>query len=62
MITEGKRGNMLDAWIIEELRKREEIEAENERPFLELPIPIDEREYDDEIIEDPMRGVIEIQL
>ena len=30
---------MLDAYIIEELRKREEARRQQERPSLELPLP-----------------------
>ena len=31
---------MLDPWIIEQIRRREEEERrKNERPFLELPVP-----------------------
>jgi hypothetical protein len=29
---------MLDPWIIEEIRRREEYEREGERPFLEIPL------------------------
>lgn len=30
---------MLDTWIIDELKRRGELEKEGERPQLELPIP-----------------------
>ena len=52
---------MLDAWIIEEIRRRERMKEEQERPFLELPID-DPRECEEKIEEKPKRGVIEIQL
>lgn len=56
---------MLDAWIIEELRKRELEKEEQERPFLELPIA-DPKEYKEKIKEKikekSKRGVIIIQL
>lgn len=50
---------MLDAWIIEELKRLEKKRREVERTQLELPIP----EYiDEEEEEEPQRGVVEIQL
>jgi hypothetical protein len=54
---------MLDPWIIEEIRRREEYEREGERPFLEIPLapPNDEerdREVRDEDTEE--RGVVVI--
>lgn len=51
---------MLDAWIIEELRRIEQEQLEYEQPFLELPLPIEDDE--EEIIKEPERGVIRIQL
>jgi hypothetical protein len=51
---------MLDPWIIEEIRKREELDRREERPVLEIPLedPVDEdqqvREEDDEV----ERGVV----
>jgi hypothetical protein len=52
---------MLDAWIIEELRRKEKEIVEQERPFLELPID-DPKKYEKKIEEEPKRGVVEIQL
>jgi len=52
---------MLDAWIVEELRRIELEKEEQERPFLELPIA-DPKEYEEKIEEEPKRGVIIIQL
>jgi hypothetical protein len=52
---------MLDAWIIEELKRQEEKKIEQEKPFLELPIPEPE-ECEEEIKEEAERGVIKIQL
>ena len=50
---------MLDAWIIEEIRRREERERREDRPYLELPLlppPMpDERESRDE---KEKRGVV----
>jgi hypothetical protein len=54
---------MLDAWIIEQIRREEERqhELEEERPFLEIPM-FDPEEYFEEEEEESDRGVIEIQL
>lgn len=52
---------MLDAWVIEKIKREEEEKQEQKRPFLELPIV--EQEEREEKIEDKLeRGVIEIQL
>jgi len=51
---------MLDAWIIEEIRREEEKKQEQERPFLELPLK--QEEYEDKIEEEQKRSVIKIQL
>lgn len=54
---------MLDAWIIEEIKRRQEKKEERESPFLELPIDYFEyEEYEEKVEEEPKRGVIEIQL
>ena len=52
---------MLDPWIIEEIRRREERQQEGQRPYLELPLisPEDEereREVREEELEE--RGVV----
>lgn len=58
---------MLDAFIIEELRRRERLRKESERPVLEVPRPDEDelserqrRKKSDE--EAPKRGVVEIDL
>ena len=58
---------MLDAFIIEQIRKREERAREQQRPFLELPLPSQPRpENGDEAPqkreEEPDRGVIVIDF
>ena len=51
---------MLDAWIIEELKKKDLELEKDERPFLELPIEYDELR--DQPNNNSERGIIEIQL
>ncbi len=53
---------MLDPWIIEEIRRREEREREGERPFLEIPLapPDEEREREVREEEREERGVVVI--
>ncbi|ATB34402.1 hypothetical protein [Melittangium boletus] len=57
---------MLDAFIIEEIKRRERNREERERPVLEIPLPgPDERprrRSDAEDDEKPPRGVIVIDL
>ncbi len=57
---------MLDAFIIEELKRRERARQEGERPLAELPIPAAEdrpsRRSDTEDEEQPQRGVVVIDL
>jgi hypothetical protein len=50
---------MLDPWIIEEIRKREERERRDERPELEIPLG-DPEEEDQKVRdeEDVERGVV----
>ena len=59
---------MLDAFIIEEIKRRERMRRDDERPVVELPLPKDEeiprrrseteRDSDDK----PERGVVVIDL
>lgn len=49
---------MLEAWIIEEIKRRER--EKEERPFLELPIF--DPEYEEEIEEEFEYGIVRIQL
>lgn len=52
---------MIDAWIIEELRKKEEKDRqEHDRIQIELPTPIYEEPPNTE--EDEERGVVVLQL
>ena len=57
---------MLDAFIIEEIRRRERVRQEHERPLVELPLPADDdrssrqNTHDEE--EKPSRGVIVIDM
>jgi len=56
---------MLDAFIIEEIKRRERARQERERPVVELPVPpADEpaRRRSDEEDERPPRGVVIIDL
>ena len=52
---------MLDTWIIEELKRREELEKEESRPQLELPIPPSDWRPPEKP-EDSKRGVCIINL
>jgi hypothetical protein len=51
---------MLDPWIIEEIRKREDLDRREEQPYLE--IPLEDPEEDDHQVrdedDDVERGVI----
>jgi hypothetical protein len=57
---------MLDAFIIEEIKRRERLRQDDERPVVELPLPMPEErpkrrsETDDE--DRPARGVVIIDL
>ncbi|WP_224360709.1 hypothetical protein [Hyalangium versicolor] len=58
---------MLDAFIIEEIKRRERHREDRERPVVELPLPLPpdrphrrSTETDDE--EKPQRGVVVIDL
>ncbi|HZH16080.1 MAG TPA: hypothetical protein VE057_17150 [Archangium sp.] len=57
---------MLDAFIIEEIKRRERNREERDRPALEIPLPVPEdrpkRRSDAEDDERPQRGVIIIDL
>lgn len=56
---------MLDAFIIEEIKRRERMRREeHERPVVELPLPQDEprRRRSDEEEEKPPRGVVIIDM
>lgn len=57
---------MLDAFIIEEIKRRERNREDRERPVLEIPLPGPEdrprRRSDAEDDEKPQRGVIVIDL
>jgi hypothetical protein len=56
---------MLDAFIIEEIKRRERSRKEDERPVVELPLPASEdhpRRTDTEDDEKPQRGVVIIDL
>lgn len=56
---------MLDAFIIEEIRRRERVREEDDRPVAELPLPMPEErpkrrtETEDE---KPQRGVVVIDM
>jgi hypothetical protein len=52
-------GQMLDPWIIEEIRKREDLDQRDERPVLEIPVicPEDEDQKVQEE-EEVERGVV----
>ena len=56
---------MLDAFIIEEIRRRERVREEHDRPVAELPLPMPEErpkrrtETEDE---KPQRGVVVIDM
>ena len=57
---------MLDAFIIEEIRRRERTREDRDRPAVELPLPVpDERPPRRSNTEDeapPQRGVVVIDL
>jgi hypothetical protein len=57
---------MLDAFIIEELKRRERLRQEKERPAAELPVPggddAPERKSDTQDEPEPSRGVVVIDL
>jgi hypothetical protein len=58
---------MLDAFIIEEIKRRERTREERERPALEIPLPAPEerpRRRSDVVDDDekPQRGVLIIDL
>jgi len=58
---------MLDAFIIEEIRRRERVRQDRERPLIELPLPADDDRSSrhirhDEEEEKPSRGVIVIDM
>jgi hypothetical protein len=48
---------MLDPWIIEEIRRREEREREAERPRLELPLHMPRESHADTPTQKEERGV-----
>lgn len=51
---------MLDPWIIEEIRRREDRQQQGQRPYLELPLISPEEEREREVREDEVeeRGVV----
>ncbi len=52
---------MLDPWIIEEIRKREERDRRDERPMLEIPLEEPGRDDVDSVVreeEESERGVV----
>ena len=52
---------MLDPWIIEEIRRREERERQGERPYLEIPLVPEDEEREREVRdEEEERGVVVI--
>jgi hypothetical protein len=60
---------MLPPFIIDEIRKREERQSHQERPVLELPLPMDDRPFEPsrqglpkEESDKPQRGVIIVDL
>ncbi len=56
---------MLDAFIIEEIKRRERLRQERDRPAVELPLPSDDaphRKSDTEDEDKPERGVVVIDL
>jgi hypothetical protein len=57
---------MLDAFIIEEIKRRERVREDRERPVAELPLPAPDdrprRRTDTEDDERPQRGVVVIDL
>ena len=56
---------MLDAFIIEEIKRRERMREERERPAIELPLPAPDdrvRRRSDSEEEKPQRGVVVIDM
>lgn len=53
---------MLPPFIIEQIRKREEIESRREQPRLELPVAPPPRRSEDVDEDEPNRGVLIIDL
>lgn len=58
---------MLDSFIIEEIRRRERMREERNRPVMDLPLPSPDddrppRRSDTENEEKPQRGVVVIDL
>lgn len=57
---------MLDAFIIEEIKRRERLRQEQDRPVVELPVPAPEdkprRSNDSQDDDKPNRGVVVIDL
>lgn len=57
---------MLDAFIIEEIKRRERMRRDDERPVAELPLPKEEdrpaRRSETEDEDKPQRGVVVIDL
>jgi hypothetical protein len=56
---------MLDSFIIEEIKRRERLRQERDRPVVELPLPAPEerpRRRDTQDEEKPQRGVVVIDL
>jgi hypothetical protein len=56
---------MLDAFIIEEIKRRERLRQERERPSVELPVPSEDgphRKSDTDDTEKPQRGVVVLDL
>lgn len=57
---------MLDAFIIEEIKRRERHRREDDRPVVELPLPgpgdRPKRQSDTDEDEKPQRGVVVIDL
>lgn len=56
---------MLDAFIIEEIKRRERRREDQDRPVAELPVPAPEehpRRRSDEETDKPSRGVVVIDL
>ncbi len=57
---------MLDAFIIEEIKRRERLRQEQDRPVVELPVPLPEdkprRSNDSQDDDKPGRGVVVIDL
>ncbi len=57
---------MLDAFIIEEIKRRERVREERERPMVELPLPSPDerpkRRSETDLEDPPQRGVVVIDL